>query len=212
MSKLLIDYQYFGTVNYYKILFQFSNIEFEEYESYQKGSFRNRTPIPGANGVINLSVPLQKGRDQKALFRDIKIDYREKWMVQHIRALDACYNRAPFYEFYRDGIRDLLSQEETDLMALDKKLVLWVLKMLKHKPVISTTEVYNRQVDRGIFDARNTVLPGKETNKALDLSVPEYDQVFKDRIGFKPNMSILDLLFCNGPASAGLLKSSNSRF
>ncbi len=53
MSKLIIDYQYFGTVNFYKILFQFSNIEFEEYESYQKGSFRNRTPIPGANGVIN---------------------------------------------------------------------------------------------------------------------------------------------------------------
>ena len=212
MSKLLIDYQYFGTVNYYKILFQFSNIEFEEYESYQKGSFRNRTPIPGANGVINLSVPLQKGRDQKALFRDIKIDYREKWMVQHMRALDACYNRAPFYEFYRDGIRDLLSQEETGLMALDKKLVLWVLKMLKHKPVISTTELYSRPLDGGIIDARNTVMPGKETNKALDLSVPEYDQVFKDRIGFKPNMSILDLLFCNGPASAGLLKSSNSRF
>ena len=212
MSKLIIDYQYFGTVNYYKILFQFSNIEFEEYESYQKGSFRNRTPVPGANGVINLSVPLQKGRDQKALFRDIKIDYREKWMVQHMRALDACYNRAPFYEFYRDGIRDLLSQEETDLMAMDKKLVLWVLKMLKHKPVISATEVYNRQVDGEEFDARNAVLPGKETNIAMDLSVPEYDQVFKDRIGFKPNMSILDLLFCNGPASAGLLKSSNSRF
>jgi len=212
MSKLLIDYQYFGTVNYYKILFQFSNIEFEEYESYQKGSFRNRTPIPGANGVINLSVPLQKGRDQKALFRDIKIDYREKWMVQHMRALDACYNRAPFYEFYRDGISDLLSQEETYLMALDRKLVVWVLKMLKHKPVISATEVYNRQVDGGILDARNTILPGKETDKELDLSVPEYDQVFKDRIGFKPNMSILDLLFCNGPASAGLLKSSNSRF
>lgn len=212
MSKLIIDYQYFGTVNFYKILFQFSNIEFEEYESYQKGSFRNRTPIPGANGVINLSVPLQKGRDQKALFRDIKIDYREKWMVQHMRALDACYNRAPFYEFYRDGIRELLSQEETDLLALDKKLVVWVLKMLKHKPVISATEVYSRPLDGGIFDARNIVLPGKEPGQELDLSVPEYDQVFKDRIGFKPNMSILDLLFCNGPASAGLLKSSNSRF
>ena len=212
MNKLLIDYQYFGTVNYYKILFQFSNIEFEEYESYKKGSFRNRTPIPGANGVINLSVPLQKGRDQKALFRDIKIDYREKWMVQQMRALDACYNRAPFYEFYRDGIQELLSQEETHLMTLDKKLVLWVLKMLKAKPVISVTEAYTRSVDGEIFDARNTVLPGKETNKALDFSVPEYDQVFKDRIGFKPNMSILDLLFCNGPASAGLLKSSNSRF
>lgn len=207
MSKLLIEYQYFGTVNYYKTLFQYLNIEFEEYENYQKGSFRNRTPVPGANGVINLSVPLQKGRDQKALFRDIKIDYRENWMVQHIRTLDACYNRAPFYEFYRDSIRDLLNQEETHLMSLDKKLVQWVLKMLKAKPVISSTERYSLKVQEEIVDARNSILPGKD----LSIDIPEYAQVFEDRIGFKPNMSILDLLFCQGPASAGLLKSSNSR-
>ena len=212
MSKLLIEYQYFGTVNYYKILFQYSNIEFEEYENYQKGSFRNRTPVPGANGVINLSVPLQKGRDQKALFRDIKIDYREKWMVQHLRAMDACYNRAPFYEFYRDSIRDLLSQEETHLMALDKKLVFWVLKMLKAQPVISVTKAFNSSMEEAILDARNTILPGKSLDENLNLAVPKYAQVFEDRIGFKPNMSILDLLFCQGPASAGLLKSSNSRF
>lgn len=207
MSKLLIEYQYFGTVNYYKTLFQYLNIEFEEYENYQKGSFRNRTPVPGANGVINLSVPLQKGRDQKALFRDIKIDYRENWMVQHIRTLDACYNRTPFYEFYRDSIRDLLNQEETHLMSLDKKLVQWVLKMLKAKPVISSTERYSLKVQEEIVDARNSILPGKD----LSIDIPEYAQVFEDRIGFKPNMSILDLLFCQGPASAGLLKSSNSR-
>lgn len=207
MSKLLIEYQYFGTVNYYKTLFQYLNIEFEEYENYQKGSFRNRTPVPGANGVINLSVPLQKGRDQKALFRDIKIDYRENWMVQHIRTLDACYNRAPFYEFYRDSIRDLLNQEETYLMSLDKKLVQWVLKMLKAKPVISSTERYSLKVQEEIVDARNSILPGRD----LSIDIPEYAQVFEDRIGFKPNMSILDLLFCQGPASAGLLKSSNSR-
>ena len=212
MSTLLIEYQYFGTVNYYKTLFQFSNIKFEEYENYEKGSFRNRTPVPGANGVINLSVPLQKGRDQKAPFRDIKIDYRDKWMVLHMRALDACYNRAPFYEFYREGIRDLLYQEETYLMALDKKLVHWVLKMLKAKPHISATETYDRIVEGDIVDARNTVLPGKELNENLNFTVAEYDQVFRDRIGFKPNMSILDLLFCEGPASAGLLKSSDSRF
>lgn len=207
MSKLLIEYQYFGTLNYYKTLFQYLNIEFEEYENYQKGSFRNRTPVPGANGVINLSVPLQKGRDQKALFRDIKIDYRENWMVQHIRTLDACYNRAPFYEFYRDSIRDLLNQEETHLMSLDKKLVQWVLKMLKAKPVISSTERYSLKIQEEIVDARNSILPGKD----LSIDIPEYAQVFEDRIGFKPNMSILDLLFCQGPASAGLLKSSNSR-
>lgn len=208
MSILLIEYQYFGTVDYYKTLFQFSNIKFEEYESYQKGSFRNRTLIPGANGVMNLSVPLQKGRDQKALFREIKIDYREKWIVQHMRALDASYNRAPFYEYYRDGIREMLSQEEMYLMSLDRKLVAWVLKMLKAKPVISATDEFIHVVDQDTVDARNTILPSKNP----DWDLPEYDQVFKDRIDFKPHMSILDLLFCNGPASAGLLKSSNSRF
>ena len=208
MRTLLIEYQYFGTVNYFKTLFHFSNIKFEEYESYKKGSFRNRTRIPGANGVINLSVPLQKGRDQKALFREIKIDYKEKWIIQHMRALDASYNRAPFYEYYRDGIRDILSQEETYLMSLDRKLIAWVLKMLKVKPLISATEAFIHSVDQDTVDARNTILPSKD----LDWDLPEYDQVFKDKIGFKPHMSILDLLFCNGPASAGLLKSSNSRF
>jgi len=85
--------------------------------------------------------------------------------VQHMRALDACYNRAPFYEFYRDSIQELLRQEETHLMALDKKLVHWVLKMLKAKPLIAETESYIRPVDGDIVDARNTLLPGKEQHQ-----------------------------------------------
>jgi hypothetical protein len=109
--KLLIDYQYFGTVNYYKMLFNFKYIEFEEYERYQKGSFRNRTIIAGSNGVIALSVPLAKWSEiNDALFRDIKLAYKDNWMLQHTRALDACYMRAPFYEFYRDNLFAIISK------------------------------------------------------------------------------------------------------
>lgn len=207
--KLLIDYQYFGMVNYYKMLFQFKHIEFEEYEYYQKGSFRNRTIIPGANGLISLSVPLQHGRDQRALFRDIKIAYKDNWVLQHTRALDACYRRAPFYEFYRDSLFSILTSQEEYLMILNKRLITWTLKMLKAPIDISATNRFQKIVDDGTTDARNLFLPNQ--NDALVTGI-SYSQVFEDRIGFKNNMSILDLLFCNGPSAVGLLKDNDSRF
>ncbi len=207
--KLLIDYQYFGTVNYYKMLFSFKYIEFEEYEYYQKGSFRNRTIIPGANGLIPLSVPLQNGRDQRSLFKDIKIAYKENWILQHTRALDACYMRAPFYEFYRDGLFSILGSQEEYLMDLDRNLIQWVLKMMKAKLTMNFTNHYQKDPGPDTMDGRNQFLP----NKAISVDDQiKYGQVFEDRIGFQANMSILDLLFCNGPASAGLLIDSNSRF
>lgn len=207
--KLLIDYQYFGTVNYYKMLFKFKYIEFEEYEHYQKGSFRNRTIIPGANGLIPLSVPLQNGRDQRALFRDIKISYKDNWILQHTRALDACYMRAPFYEFYRDNLFALLASQEEYLMDLDRKLIQWVLKILKANLTISFSTSYLKELSPDLQDGRNQLLPNQTNSLGEQV---QYAQVFEDRIGFQPNMSILDLLFCNGPSSAGLLKDSNSRF
>lgn len=207
--KLLIDYQYFGTVNYYKMLFQFKHIEFEEYEYYQKGSFRNRSIIPGANGLISLSVPLQNGRDQRALFRDIKIAYKDNWVLQHSRALDACYMRAPFYEFYRDSLFSILNNQEEYLMNLDKQLIIWTLKMMKAPIKISANSSFQKQVDATSTDGRNLFMPNKV---APPNTMVPYAQVFEDRIGFKPNMSILDLLFCNGPSAIGLLKDNNSRF
>lgn len=207
--KLLIDYQYFGTVNYYKMLFMFKYIEFEEYERYQKGSFRNRTIIAGANGLIPLSVPLQNGRDQRALFRDIKISYKDNWILQHTRALDACYMRAPFYEFYRDNLFALLASQEEYLMDLDRKLIQWVLKMMKANLTISFSTSYLKELSTDLQDGRNQLLPNQTSSLGEQV---QYAQVFEDRIGFQSNMSILDLLFCNGPSSAGLLKDSNSRF
>jgi hypothetical protein len=207
--KLLIDYQYFGTVNYYKMLFKFKHIEFEEYEHYQKGSFRNRTIIPGANGLIPLSVPLQNGRDQRALFKNIKIAYKENWVLQHTRALDACYMRAPFYEFYRDSLFAILTSQEEFLMDLDRKLIQWVLKMMKANLTITFSTSYQEELAIEFQDGRNRFLPNHAI--AVEDQV-NYRQVFEDRIGFQPNMSILDLLFCNGPAATGLLKDSSSRF
>lgn len=211
--SLLIENQYFGTVNYYQTLFQYSNIEIEQYEFFQKMSFRNRCIIPGANGLINLTVPIENGRNQKTLMRDIKIAYRDNWVLQHCRSLEASYNRAPFFEYYRDELFALLEKRPVFLMELNESLLFWTLKKFRVQLNISKTDLYRAETEPGIVDARNTILPKNFQSEDMIGKAPvNYLQVFQDRIGFMPNMCILDLLFCVGPSGANLLKSNENQF
>lgn len=204
-SPLIIDSQYFGTINYYKILNNFSNIEIEQYESYQKMSFRNRCMVAGSNGVVGLSVPLEKGRGQRELMKDVRISYSDKWQVQHWRTIESCYSRAPFFEFYRDGVGQLLRQKETYLLDLNMATLNWLKKVLKIPGDISLTRQYLKTYPEGVADRRSTILP---KNYQQAETCPRYTQVFEDRIGFQPNLSILDLLFCCGPETSSLLQTT----
>ena len=84
-DTLVIDIQYFGSINWINTLFQYSNIKFELYESWQKMSFRNRTLVAGSHGPISLSVPLENGRNQRILLKDVKISHQQAWEKQHWR-------------------------------------------------------------------------------------------------------------------------------
>jgi hypothetical protein len=209
MYSLLIENQYFGSVNYYKILFSFSHVEIEQYEYYQKMSFRNRCIVPGANGLIHLSVPLQDGRNQRQIMKDVRVAYRDNWVLQHCRTLEACYNRAPFFEYYREELFGLLEKRPTFLMDLDLSLLHWVLKKFKTDLRIECSETFRDIPETGTTDARSQILP---KNYSEGESPVRYTQVFEDRIGFMPNMSILDLLFCAGPGGINLIKSNTHVF
>jgi len=203
---LLIENQYFGTVDYYKMLFQYTYINIEQCEYYQKLSFRNRCMVPGANGIIQLSVPLENGRNQRSLIKEVKIAYKDNWVLQHCRSLEACYNRAPFFEFYRDELFELLETRPIFLFDFNLSLMEWVLKKLKANLQIEFTQAYTSNPVPEIMDARNLIVP---KNQGTHNDYLKYTQVFQDRIGFKPNMSILDLLFCVGPNRAFQLLKSN---
>ncbi|MCX6206009.1 MAG: WbqC family protein [Bacteroidetes bacterium] len=205
MNCILTDIQYFGTVNWYKMLFRFSNIQFEQYETYQKMSFRNRCMIVGSNGLINLSVPLEKGRSQKLLMKDVRISYSENWQEQHWRSITSCYGNSPFFEFYEESLRILFETRHTYLIDLNWQTFEWVTKRLKFEAPLERTDQYLEEVADNCFDARNLVKP-----KAYDQvkEIVNYQQVFEDRIGFKPNLCILDLMFCNGPSSKSLITSN----
>src|SRR6202000_2717684 len=98
--NLISDIQYFAPVIFYKISYKFSYITFEQCETYQKMSFRNRCRIAGAEGPIDLSIPLVKGRDQRSLTRDVRIADDLDWQGQHWKTIASCYSRSPFFEFY----------------------------------------------------------------------------------------------------------------
>ncbi len=204
--NLLVEYQYFPSVILFKISYNYSNIAFEQYEYYQKMGFRNRCRIAGAGGTIDLSVPLEKGRDQKALIKDVKIAGRRNWQAEHWKTILSCYNRSPWFEFYRDGLRELYDRPFVFLIEWDLACFEWALAALKMKTPVSFTAEYTGEPDPASWsDWRGRIRPAN----LGDFPPLKYRQVFEDRIGFLPNLSILDLLFCEGPGAPRILSSGD---
>lgn len=204
-DTLLIENQYFPVVNWFKYSFEKKYIILSACETYQKMSFRNRSVICGSNGLINLSVPIQDGRNQRAPFKDIKIAYRDNWQANHWRGIVSCYNKSPFFDYYRHGLENLFHQKHTYLFDLNLETLQWLKKVLHFQADIIVAKAEKMAAYQNIAeDATNRWLPKnfqEEVNAAI-----RYAQVFEDRIGFQPNVSILDLLFNMGPAADKLLQ------
>lgn len=202
---LIIDTQYFAPVIIYKNSIEQKYITIEQYEHWQKLGFRNRCVIAGANGLINLSIPVAGGRHSKHLIRDVKIDNNAPWQMIHWRSIISAYNRSPWFDQYKDEIEVFYNANYIWLRDWNLSLFEWSLKKLGFQPEIRFTENWKKDYpeDEGV-DFRGKVLPNNYETFAADC--PVYRQVFEDRHGFFPNLSIIDLLFCEGPHAAQMLK------
>lgn len=201
MNFQLIEIQYFGPISSFVGAMSKTNIVLEKYENWQKMSFRNRCQILGAGKVINLSVPLVGGRDQKGATWDKKIDNAQAWQVQHWRTLESCYNRSPFFEHYAPQLQKLVFTPCEYLWQLNKASLEWVLKMLKWEGEVDFTKEYSKLVDENTEDCRNQWLPGNRNQ----FEAKPYVQVFSGP--FQPNLSILDALFNMGPQTLSYLRA-----
>jgi hypothetical protein len=197
--------QYIGNINWYKTLFNFTHVKIEQYESYQKMSFRNRMVIVGSNGLINLSVPLENGRGQKGIIKEVKIVNSANWADQHMRSILACYGKSPFFEYYRDGLFSIYQQPFVYLQDLNMALITWVNRQLNYTGNISFTDEYQKKYGIGYLDNRHQIKPSQFQ---MVENETKYVQVFEDRIGFQNNLCILDLLFCCGPNAKSFLINS----
>lgn len=211
---LIVENQYFTCINLVKYLFLKTHINIYPFEPYRKMSFRNRCVVAGSNGLVHLSIPVENGRNQKAPFRDVRISYREDWQTHHWRTLTSCYNKSAFFEFYRDGVEKFFLEREVFLFDLNIKILFWLNGALKMDCKIDIVENPPQAEETAFIDLRDRWLPknfqadDRQNDGKILLPALKYFQVFENRIGFQPNLSILDLLFNEGPNAAALLKDS----
>jgi hypothetical protein len=182
---MVLQYEYWPSLTWVQQLLYADEWELEQWGNYQKQSLANRCRITGAHGPVTLSVPLVAGREQKAMLQNVRIDNTQRWQVQHLRTIKSCYGKAPFFDHYFPAIENMLLQPYELLVELDTAVITFILKTLKLPSVIRLTESFQSSGST------------KKTDQEFHLK--SYVQVFSDRNGFVPGLSILDALFCLGP-------------
>lgn len=172
----------------------------ERYEHFQKQTYRNRAVIHSPQGKLALIVPVQKGSKMQIRMKDVKISYDFDWQRLHWRSLQTAYRSSAYFEFYEDDFSVFYHRRWNFLADYNEELLGVILKLLKLNISFSYTETY-REVYEDFEDFRNSIHPKKEGSAGF----AHYFQVFEDRNGFQPNLSIVDLLFNQGPQSLAYL-------
>lgn len=205
--SLIVESQYFPSVTLVKKSIEVINIKFDEYEPWRKMSFRNRCVVVGSNGPINLSIPVLEGREQKKLLKDVVIDNRKPWQAQHWKTITSCYNRSPWFSFFEPELNGLYRQPVELLHDWNRTCFEWVIRKLElHLHVDYSQYVLEAEADPAVIDWRNKLTP--KTIQTGFPNIVRYHQVFEDRIGFIPHMSVLDLLFCEGKNARRILTAN----
>lgn len=179
----------------------------EQFDSYIKQSYRNRCRICGANGVLSLSIPVKRQRGTKTLFRDIRIDYDMSWQKVHWRSLVAAYACSPFFEYFIDDLVGFYENKFKFLVDLNRALLEKTLYCMGVDIPVRMSDEF--KAISGNEDPRQFIHPKFDTRVADPaFSALPYHQVFEEKHGFQSNLSILDLIFNEGPGSLSVLKKS----
>ena len=184
-----------------------SVVYIEACENYQKQSYRNRCRFYAADGVQALSFPvIHEGGTYKHPVKDIKIDYSTPWLQQHKRAIVSAYRTSAYFEYYQDELFEILDCMPERLIDLNMALLKFFIEKIGLKVDLRMTEEYS-QGGAGCDDLREAIHPKRPDTILADLKLEKpYFQVFAPKHGFKSNLSIMDLLFNEGPDSILYLK------
>jgi hypothetical protein len=199
--KIIVGTQYFGNIEYFTHINQADEVLIEINDHYEKQSFRNRTTILGANGPLNLVVPLLR-RGIRMPTKNVTIEYAHNWDHMHWRSLESAYRSSPYFEFYEHHFEPFYTQKFKGLVELNQAIFEKMVKLLNITTPYSYTTEYNKTVEDYV-DLR----PISKPQQALSKHLPEtpYIQVFEHLNGFVPNLSIFDLLCSEGPRSKDFL-------
>ena len=202
MKQALFSSLYLAPIAYYKALLSCDEHIIEQYNHYERKTYQNRCEILSANGIIALSVPVEKTSNVKTPFKEIRIAYHTDWQKQHLKALTSAYMNSPFYEYYIDDFRPLYEQKFDTLMAFNLALHELILELIEEPRAHILSSEFCQNTD--LSDLRFAFTP----KTRLRANLKSYTQVFSGKLPFEPNLSILDLLFNLGPETELYLKAT----
>ncbi|WP_113652794.1 WbqC family protein [Pedobacter namyangjuensis] len=172
------------------------NITIEKHEHFIKQTYRNRVKIASPDGILDLTIPVVKGSKVHTPVKDVKISYDFKWQRLHWLSMQTCYRSSAYFEYYEDGLAYFYEKKFDFLFDYNLELLHWLFKQLKINAQINFSDEYFKELTEGV-DLRNSF--AKNENNLVETK--NYFQVFSDRNEFIPNLSIVDLLFNQGPQS-----------
>jgi hypothetical protein len=206
--QILLSSAYLPPVQYFAHLQSAEQVWIEQYDHYQKQTYRNRCVIAAPDGPLSLTVPIEKPNTQKAFMRDIRISDHGNWRHLHWNAIESAYNHTPFFEYYKDDFRPFYEKKFDFLVDYNEQLCQLVCQLIDIDTSFQRTESYIAEPSNTIIDLRDAIHPKKEVMDDASFSAVPYYQVFQERLGFLPNLSIIDLLFNMGPEAILVLQKS----
>ena len=193
---------YFPSVYAFVDLIYDPNISFDSEMSFKRSSYRNRMIIAASNGPIQLSIPVVGGRSIKLKYKEVEIDYKSNWQRDHFRTLSTAYGNSPFFMFYKDELEILYQKKPCFLYEWNLLCLSWAFKKMKIDNKLVNEFFHENEKDQTSFV--DLYSPQNFNRLPTEISVT-YNQVFKDKTGFLPNLSVLDLLFNEGGHSKQVL-------
>lgn len=206
MTDCLLSTAYLPPIAWFQHLLLADAPKIESKENYIKQSYRNRCKILTANGLMDLSIPvLHKGSKQS--IDEILIQDEIAWRKQHWNAICSAYGKSAFFLYYRDAFEHFYAvpEKEQTLFEFNAALIRHLLKLLKIQKEIQFTETYTPESDTS-NDKRNAFLAKGEPREAELVFSKKYYQVFSEKFPTQCNLSIIDLLFNQGPRSIDFLQ------
>ena len=197
--QVLLSTTYFGPVQWYQKLHRADAVLMEQWESFQKQTYRNRCMIATTNGIQALTVPVERAPDVPPTIKNIRISDHGNWRHLHWMALQSAYGESPFFEYYQDDIRPFFEQRWDYLLDFNEAIREKMCELIDIQPQVECTSdfVLNPQA---LADYRMAINP-KHPLPDADFKAKPYYQVYATKHGFQSNLSVLDLLFNMGPES-----------
>lgn len=202
-ASILLPTSYFPSIQYFMLMAAANEVFIEVHETYPKQTYRNRCEIYSANGKLALTVPVIKPQGNHSKTKDIAISDHQNWQIIHWRAIESAYAKSPYFMYYCDDLKPFFEMPAKNLVQYNLLLLNFILDLMGLKISVNFTESYEKSPD-GIVDYREIMTPKKPFSV---FPLKAYYQVFETRYGFLPGLSILDLLFNEGPGTKEILLS-----